>query len=114
LDGPIGTDEYMAPEQCEPARGGLGYPADVWALGATMFRAAAGHRAFDHRKTRWPQLTESPRPLLGRLPPVLSELILACLDQDPARRPLPAEFADALEPLMANLPTSRLAGFKIG
>jgi eukaryotic-like serine/threonine-protein kinase len=43
IDAPVGTDPYMAPEQCEVARfGALGPPADVWGLGATLFEALAG------------------------------------------------------------------------
>ena len=32
----VGTDAYMAPEQCEPD-GGLGPPADVFGLAATLY-----------------------------------------------------------------------------
>ena len=45
--GPIGTDAYMAPEQCgaegtEP----IGPPADVWGLGATLHHCITGERPF--------------------------------------------------------------------
>lgn len=114
LTVPIGTDEYMAPEQCLPGeRGEIGFAADMWGFGATMFRAAAGHRAFSRDGEKWQQLHAEPRPLLQAIPQSLAALILACLDKDPAARPLPSEFADALEPLMANLPKSRLSGFKV-
>ncbi len=44
----IGTDAYMAPEQCEPpATGTPGHASDVWGLGATLFEAIAGYKAFD-------------------------------------------------------------------
>ena len=44
----IGTDAYMSPEQCEPpATGTPGYASDVWGLGATLFEAIAGYKAFD-------------------------------------------------------------------
>ncbi|MQA74719.1 MAG: protein kinase, partial [Solirubrobacterales bacterium] len=47
LDRPIGTDGYMAPEQCDPAAlGPVGPPADVFGLGATLYRAATGRRPF--------------------------------------------------------------------
>ena len=36
LDVPIGTDAYMAPEQCKPSPGSVGPPADVWGLGVTL------------------------------------------------------------------------------
>src|SRR5688500_20160698 len=72
LDHPNGTDEYMAPEQCEPgARGVVGPASDVWAFGATMFRAAAGYRAFD-REPRWAQLRDEPLPLPSTVPPAFA------------------------------------------
>ena len=47
-DGPIGTDPYMAPEQCvgESAGQRIGPAADAWGLGATLFHAVAGERPF--------------------------------------------------------------------
>ena len=42
LSKPVGTDAYMAPEQCDRTRGELGPPVDVFGLGATMFRAMTG------------------------------------------------------------------------
>lgn len=113
LDHPVGSDEYMAPEQCLPGdRGTVDHASDVWAFGATMFRAAAGYRAFD-REPRWAQLTDEPVALPHVVPAALADLILACLAPDPADRPVPAEIAGALEPLMERLPQARLSGFKI-
>jgi serine/threonine protein kinase len=64
LERPIGTDAYMAPEQCLPEQlGPVGSPADVWGLGATLYRAATGSRPFpgadpesEDPQERWPQL----------------------------------------------------------
>ena len=113
LDHPIGTDEYMAPEQCEPgARGVVGPASDVWAFGATMFRAAAGYRAFD-REPRWAQLRDEPLPLPSTVPPAFAAIITDCLAVDQDERPEPAEISDRLEPLIAALPTARLSGFSI-
>lgn len=116
LDYPVGSDEYMAPEQCDPTlRGGVGVEADMWGLGATMFKALAGYRAFDQPSdlVRWPQLVDEPYALPEQVPPDLDDLIVRCLDQDPARRPLPIDFAGELEPMMARLPKVRLSGFKV-
>jgi eukaryotic-like serine/threonine-protein kinase len=98
--GPIGTDAYMAPEQCAPD-GRLGPPADVFGLAATLYTAVTGVRAFPPCEDRFPQLLRAPAPLPRRTPRPLAELVLAGLDPDPAARPLAAEVAAGLEPLVA-------------
>lgn len=46
-DHAIGTDAYMAPEQCDPAgRGPITPAADVWGIGATLHHAALGRATF--------------------------------------------------------------------
>lgn len=121
LDHPVGTDPYMAPEQCDPPYSGApGPPADVWGLGATLFEACAGYQPFRRgaddsqapAEHRWPQLVEEPEALPKRVPDVVAKPILSCLDQDPANRPTPAELARLLEPLVAMLPRPVLGGFK--
>ncbi|MET1036981.1 MAG: serine/threonine-protein kinase [Aeromicrobium sp.] len=116
LDQPVGSDEYMAPEQClagDPAAGGVvDHASDMWAFGATMFRAAAGFRAYD-REPRWQQLTARPHAVPHFVPAALGDLIAACLAPSPGGRPRPDEAAAALEPLMDRLPQARLSGFKI-
>ncbi len=47
LNRPIGTDGYMAPEQCDPRSFGPVTPAaDVWGLGATLYRAAVAESPY--------------------------------------------------------------------
>lgn len=118
---PVGSDQYMAPEQCRPHElGTMGPASDMWGIGATLFRAAVGRRAFttgdpdaDDPAVKWPQLVEDHRPVPEKVPAAFAELVLACLDRDPAHRPLPAEFVDAMEPIMARMPTAKLSGFSI-
>jgi serine/threonine protein kinase len=98
----IGTDIYMAPEQCDPDRADeVGSPADVWGLGATLFEAVAGVPA--HERTvggpRHPQLTVARAALPERTPPTLVALIDACLADRPDDRPTAADIDDLLEPL---------------
>lgn len=118
LRSPVGTDAWMAPEQCRPGDGTpVGPPADVWGVGATLFRALTGERPFGEGdpesgvpEERWPQLAAPPAPLQG--PPAVAEPIAACLAYDPAGRPSPAEVAARLELVLARLPRPRLSKLK--
>ena len=116
LERSVGTDSYMAPEQCDPAAlGPVGAPADVWGLGATLYRAATGERPFPNGDPkasdpleRWPQLDHDPEP--GPLPAAIADPVLACLAAEPGSRPRPAELAEALEPVLRAQPKPRLSG----
>jgi len=113
VDYPIGSDEYMAPEQCAPGeRGQMGAASDVWALGATLFRAAAGYRAFD-REPQWAQLNDAPHALPSSVPTAMASIIFDCLTSKPDDRPAPAEIFDRVEPLMTALPKAWLSGFSL-
>ena len=113
LTAPVGTDAYMAPEQCDPARfAALGPAADVWGLGATLYEAIAGRRPFDATTARFPQLSERPAPLSGRVPAPVAAAVMACLEPCPADRPRAGELGDALEPLVGALPAPRIGRFR--
>jgi eukaryotic-like serine/threonine-protein kinase len=111
-DGPLGTDPYMAPEQCvtrEEAIAPIGPGTDVWGLGATLFHAVSGEKPFPDGSGgegagRFPQLVEEPRPLPSWLPPQLAELLIEMLDRDPRGHPTCAGVVERLQPLMAELP----------
>jgi eukaryotic-like serine/threonine-protein kinase len=108
--GPLGTDPYMAPEQCvEAPDPGIGPAADSWGLGATLFHAVSGEKPFprgdgDSEEDRFPQLTERPLPLPGNVPEPLRELIGEMLERDQGMRPSCGEVVARLEPLIAELP----------
>ena len=115
LNGSVGTDAYMPPEQCdtERYRGLIGPAADVYGIGATLFHAIAGEVPFprprgarysDDPLVRWPQLEADPQPLPRDTPAPLAELIGRTLRRDPAERPTATELALGLEPLVAALP----------
>jgi eukaryotic-like serine/threonine-protein kinase len=106
---PIGTDAYMAPEQCDPeGRGPIESPADVWGLGVTLFESVAGYRPFPDGERegsgRWPQLEVEPYELPDGVSDGLAKPIWACLERDPGDRPRVDEVAEMLEPLVAALP----------
>lgn len=121
LRSPLGTDPYMAPEQCDPQAypGQIGPAADVWGLGATLHHAIAGEVPFDRVPdardspdplVRFPQLREEPRPLPRGTPPELTDLLQAALRRDPAERTSAAELAAGLEPLVEALPRRMTLG----
>jgi serine/threonine protein kinase len=108
---PVGTDGYMAPEQCDPAAGRLGPATDVFGLAATLWHAVGGERPFPRRgNERFPQLRRSPSPLPRRVPRELTSLLAAALARDPAERPSASELAHGLEPLVAALPQRFVLG----
>ena len=120
LGSPIGTDDYMAPEQTLPPDTGTPGPAsDVWGLAATLFEAVAGYRPFDPGdldhddvEVRYPQLVDEPYELPDGVPAEVAKILYAGLERDPANRPLPHEIAEALEPVLARQPRARLT-FKV-
>lgn len=110
-EGPLGTDPYMAPEQCvgDGSFGEIGPAADSWGLGATLFHAIAGERPFprgsgDGGPERFPQLEVAPGPLPRHIPSELNDLVLELLDRDPAARPSCGEVVERLQPLVAAQP----------
>ena len=95
----------MPPEQCIPDSGEIGPASDVFGLGATLFHAVSGQKPFPHTTDeRFPQLTEEPLPLPEWIPAELAGLIERMLGPDPADRPLAADVAAELKPLVADLP----------
>jgi eukaryotic-like serine/threonine-protein kinase len=115
ITGALGTDAYMAPEQCQPREraGEIGPASDVWGLGATLHHSVSGRQPFprarsagssDDPHVRWPQLENPPQPLPKHVPAPLRELIGATLAPAAADRPTASEVALALEPLVDALP----------
>lgn len=100
----LGTPEYMAPEQLEGAHK-IGPPADIWAMGAILYRAITGHQVFSG-----PSLgaviksmaLDEVRPmseLVEGVPPELEQVIHRCLERSvPARYQTPEELSEALAP----------------
>jgi serine/threonine protein kinase len=103
INVPIGTDAFMAPEQCSPD-GRVGPATDIFGLAATLYTGLTGRRPWSQCDERHPQLTRAPDPLPRRTPAALAELLRAGLDPQPEQRPTARELASRLEPLVAALP----------
>jgi serine/threonine protein kinase len=122
LSYPIGTDAYMAPEQCDPPATGVpDHASDVWGLAATLFEAVAGYQPFDRGDPdaddladRFPQVARDPHELPDHVPVEVVKVLRAGLERNPSARPLPHEIAEALEPVLDRQPRARLAGLKLG
>ncbi len=106
LDELVGTDAYMAPEQCTPSSARVGPAADVWGLGVTLYEALAGKPAFPSgsregaAEERFPQLVHTVAPLPVPVADELKTAVEAALAFEPADRPSAAEVADVVEPLL--------------
>ena len=82
----MGTIPYMAPEQLEDSR--VGPPADMWALGATLYTAVEGRPPFTGSTIAavMTAILTKPVPRQENAGP-LRDLIGALLTKDPAGRP---------------------------
>ncbi|MEU2654720.1 serine/threonine-protein kinase [Streptomyces sp. NPDC007325] len=91
----VGTPGFMSPEQASGAP--VGPPSDVFALGSVLAFAATGRPPFGEGSA--PALlyrVVHDRPELDGVPPALRELVAACLEKAPARRPSPSLVLDLL------------------
>ncbi len=89
---PIGTPTYMAPEQAEGLP--VDHRTDIYSLGVMMYRMLAGRPPFTgttalailakHQTERVPAFSEI-EPALD-VPREVEEIVLKCLEKDPAKR----------------------------
>lgn len=93
----VGALPYMAPEAIDTPRS-AGRPADIWSLGAMMYRFLTGDLPFgaglravgkilEAAPPQFPKFLSS-NPQFAPLSAELTRLILACLTKDPGARPL--------------------------
>ncbi|MBZ0236189.1 MAG: serine/threonine protein kinase [Deltaproteobacteria bacterium] len=97
----MGSPSYMAPEQLKSARD-VDARADVWSLGVVLFELITARRPFDAdsiAEIAAKVTLDPPAPLPLTLPRGFAELVLRCLEKDPARRfPSVGALAQALAP----------------
>ena len=112
----IGTDPYIAPEECQMAPAGPS--ADVFSLAAVLFEMIAGAVPF-HVRSRtkpFPQIDGQARTLKRfrtNIPKGLDELAGACLSRTPEDRPTLRELLPALNGLIRTGPKMWPPGFDL-
>jgi serine/threonine-protein kinase len=99
----LGTPTYMAPEQIAGDQD-TDHRADIYAFGIMAYQMLAGAPPFAGRAGRAvlaAHVTEAPDPITAvrpDLPEGLADLVMRCIEKDPARRPQSArEIADVLD-----------------
>jgi serine/threonine-protein kinase len=98
----VGTPAFLSPEQARGDRTPIGPAADVYAIGVMLYRVLAGRHPFQGdaiallRKVLL-ERPVPPRTLDPTIPRALDDLVLRCLEKDPARRPRAVEVARELD-----------------
>jgi hypothetical protein len=108
--GAVGTPAYMAPEQARDTRQAT-MASDVFSLGATMLFAATGHAPYQGETVMdvLVRLATEPPDLSG-LPDELADVVRACLQRDPRKRPNSAAVLAHLAPGIGPAARDREAG----
>jgi TolB-like protein/Tfp pilus assembly protein PilF len=91
----IGTPQYLSPEQVEGKK--VDQRSDIYSLGVILFEMVTGQVPFDGDTTlsiavkHKTEIPRDPREFNAQIPEELSQLILMCMEKDPAKRYQTAE-----------------------
>jgi serine/threonine protein kinase/tetratricopeptide (TPR) repeat protein len=112
----IGTPAYMAPEQIS-GEDDVDHRTDIYAFGCLAYELIAGRPPFTENSARElfaAHITKSPPPLstLRRdCPSAVSDIVMHCLEKDPARRPQSArDLLSAMDAVHVTRPSNALRG----
>lgn len=83
------TTAYMAPEQAMATSKPMP-ESDVWALGATVYEFLTGKKPFGDEDGK-NQNNDTPMPPLANQPADIKDLVYACLQSNPKKRPTAAQ-----------------------
>jgi serine/threonine protein kinase len=104
----VGTPAYMAPEQARDSRQTVA-ASDVFSLGSTLLFAATGHPPYMGEAVTDVLLRVATEPPdLAGLPKEVADLMIDCLERDPAARPSASALLARLAP---ELQGTRESGF---
>ena len=102
-----GTPAFMAPEQAQGDRA-IDARSDIYAVGCVAYWLLTGQRVFkgdNAMQVLVQHAYSAPTPISEHLPngvpPALNDLVMSCLEKDPARRP---QSADAIAEALAAIP----------
>ena len=97
-NGSVGTPAYMAPEQAKDTRQAT-TASDIFSLGSTLLFAASGHPPYQGQTAMDVLLRLATQPPdMSGLPRELVDIVTACLERDPLRRPTSASLLGQLAP----------------